>query len=159
MFHSFRDVFTRPEINGTQGLLQFCHRGIRQPIFFSGPDDRRPRKLLTRIKYLRIIICLRRSEVVVEGISFCNVIEKLMEHDIHCLPGSCINDVIDLLSWQLGSYIDFILTSSGSHAVEILRTQVRNSIVAMVTDLWCHLTYNLRGAWHTVYAMLHSNYK
>ena len=29
----------------------------------------------------------------------------------------------------------------------------------MVTDLWCHLPYNLEGAWHTVYAMLLSNYK
>ena len=29
----------------------------------------------------------------------------------------------------------------------------------MVTDLWYHLTYNSRGAWHTVYAMLLSNYK
>ena len=28
----------------------------------------------------------------------------------------------------------------------------------MVTDLWCHLTYNLRGAWHTLYAMLLLNY-
>ena len=32
-------------------------------------------------------------------------------------------------------------------------------MVAMVTDLLCHLTYNSRGAWHTVYAMLLSNYK
>ena len=24
----------------------------------------------------------------------------------------------------------------------------------MVTDLWYHFTYNPRGAWHTVYAML-----
>ena len=24
----------------------------------------------------------------------------------------------------------------------------------MVTDLCCHLTFDLRGAWHTVYAML-----
>ena len=29
----------------------------------------------------------------------------------------------------------------------------------MVTDWWCHLTNNSRGAWHTVYAMLLSNYK
>ena len=24
----------------------------------------------------------------------------------------------------------------------------------MVTELWCHTTFNSRGAWHTVYAML-----
>ena len=29
----------------------------------------------------------------------------------------------------------------------------------MVTDLWCLLTYSSRGAWHTVYTMLLSNYK
>ena len=46
---------------------------------------------------LRIIICLRKSEVTVENISVCNVIEKLMEHGIHCLPCSGTNDVIDLL--------------------------------------------------------------
>ena len=37
--------------------------------------------------------------------------------------------------------------------------KINNSIVVMVTDLWCHLTHNSRGAWHTVYAMLLSNCK
>ena len=41
----------------------------------------------------------------------------------------------------------------------VLSTPFCNSLTAMVADLWCHLTYNLRGAWHTVYAMLLSNYK
>ena len=47
------------------------------------------------------------------------------------------------------------------HSAKVLATPICNSIVAvaMVTDLWCHLTYNSRGAWHTVYAMLPSNYK
>ena len=31
---------------------------------------------------------------------------------------------------------------------------VCNSIVAMGTDLWCHLTLNSRGAWHT-YSVCH----
>ena len=54
----------------------------------------------TELKDLRIIICLRKSEVTVEIISVCNVTGKLMEHGIHCLPHSltCTNDVIDLLS-------------------------------------------------------------
>ena len=39
--------------------------------------------------------------------------------------------------------------SSGCHSAKVLSTTVGNSIVAMVTDLWHHLTYNLRGAWHT----------
>ena len=31
-------------------------------------------------------------------------------------------------------------------------------IVVASLKKWCHLTYNSRGAWHTVYAMLLSNY-
>ena len=38
----------------------------------------------TEINDLRIIICLRKSEVIVEKISVCNVIEKLMEHGMFC---------------------------------------------------------------------------
>ena len=51
----------------------------------------------TELNDLRIIICLRKSEVTVERISICNVNEKLMEHGIHYVPCSCINDIIDLL--------------------------------------------------------------
>ena len=43
-------------------------------------------KLNTELNDLRIIICLRKSEITVERISICNVIEKLMEYD--CLPCS-----------------------------------------------------------------------
>ena len=46
---------------------------------------------------LRIIICLRKSEITVERISVCNVIEKLMEHGIYCLLCCYTNDIIDLL--------------------------------------------------------------
>ena len=46
---------------------------------------------------LRIIICLRKSEVTVERISVCNVTEKLLEHGIHSLPCSYTIDIIDLL--------------------------------------------------------------
>ena len=38
------------------------------------------------------------------------------------------------------------------HSAKILNTQVCNSIVAMVTDLLRHLTYNSREAWHTLMA-------
>ena len=47
------------------------------------------------------IICLRKSEVTVERISVCTVIEKLMEHGIHGLTCSYTNDVVDLLPLQL----------------------------------------------------------
>ena len=50
---------------------------------------------------LKTIICLRISEVIIERISVCKVIEKLMEHSIHCLPCSYTNDIIDLLPKQL----------------------------------------------------------
>ena len=39
----------------------------------------------TELNDLRIIICLRKSEVAVEKNSVCNVNAKLMEHGIHCL--------------------------------------------------------------------------
>ena len=45
----------------------------------------------------RIIIYWRISEVTAARISVCNVIEKLMEHGIHCLPWSYTDNVIDLL--------------------------------------------------------------
>ena len=46
---------------------------------------------------LRIVICLRKSEVTVERISVCNVIEKLRELGKHPLLCSYTNDIIDLL--------------------------------------------------------------
>ena len=45
---------------------------------------------------LRIIICLRKSEVPVERISVCNLIENGVEHGIHCLPCSYTNEVINM---------------------------------------------------------------
>ena len=50
----------------------------------------------TELNNLRIVICLRKSEITVERISVCNVIEKLMENGIHCLPCSHTNEVVDL---------------------------------------------------------------
>ena len=55
----------------------------------------------TKFNALSKIICLRKFEVSGERISICNVIEKLAEHGIHCLPCSYTNDVIDMLSSQL----------------------------------------------------------
>ena len=52
----------------------------------------------TELNDLRIIICLRKSEVTVEMISVYNVTEKLMDHGIHCLPCSFTNDAIYLLT-------------------------------------------------------------
>ena len=49
------------------------------------------------INNLRKNICLRKSEVLVERISACYVIENLAEHDIHCLPCFFTNDVINIL--------------------------------------------------------------
>ena len=54
----------------------------------------------TELNDLSIIICLIRSEVTVEGILFCHVIEKLMERGIHCLPYSYTNEFIDLLLYS-----------------------------------------------------------
>ena len=39
--------------------------------------------------------------VSIGRMSVCNVIEKLMEHCIHCQPRLYTNDVKDLIQWQL----------------------------------------------------------
>ena len=70
-----------------------------------------------------------------------------MENGIHCIPCSYINEVTDMLVINY----DVILMSKWYHrdSTKVLSTSVYNSIVAMVTYLRCHLTYNLRGPWHT----------
>ena len=45
----------------------------------------------------RKIICLRKSEVSIERISVCNIIENLAEHGIHCLPCSYTNEITYML--------------------------------------------------------------
>ena len=44
------------------------------------------------------------------------------------------------------------------YSVKFLRTTVDYFKVAMITDQCRHLTYDSSGAWHTVCAMLLSNY-
>ena len=51
----------------------------------------------TELNDSRKIICLRKSEVSVERISVCNVIENLVEYGMHCLPCSYISYVINML--------------------------------------------------------------
>ena len=51
----------------------------------------------TELNVMRKIICLSKSEVTVERIAVFHVIEKLMEHDIYCLPCCHTSDVIALL--------------------------------------------------------------
>ena len=92
----------------------------------------------TELHDLRKFGYFRTSEVSVERISVYNVIEKLEEHGIHCLQCS------------------FEVMSLGCHSVNV---QVGYSLIAMVTVLCRHLTYDSRAEWHTVYAMLLSNYK
>ena len=58
---------------------------------------------------LKIIIYVRKSEGTVER--NCNVIEKLMEHGIHCMPCFFTTDAINLLPQQLWRHIDFKMTS------------------------------------------------
>ena len=51
----------------------------------------------TELNELRKIICLKNSEVYDKKEQF-QMSLKLYEHCIHCLPCSCKNDVIDILS-------------------------------------------------------------
>ena len=48
---------------------------------------------------------------------------------------------------------------SECHTVKVQNATVGHSLVAMMTDLCRHLAFDSRGVWHTVYAMLLSNYK
>ena len=84
---------------------------------------------------MRIIICLGKSEVSVERISFCDIIKNFAEHDIHCLPCFDTNDVIDLLPKQLSVHIDVKVTSSRCDSAKALSATVSYSIVAMVTNV------------------------
>ena len=65
---------------------------------------------------LRIIICLRKSEVIVERISVSYVVKILMGHGIHCLPCSYTNNV--LICYR--SNYDVILISKRRHRDAIL---------------------------------------
>ena len=60
------------------------------------------------------------------------VIEILLEHGIHSLPFSVINDVIDLSSTMTSRCQ---LTSSGQHSAKGLSKTFDNSAVAIVTNL------------------------
>ena len=54
---------------------------------------------------------------------------------------------------------DFKVISAGYNSVKVLSTTVGYFLVAMVTDLCRHLTFDSRGAWHTAYDMRLSSYK
>ena len=43
------------------------------------------------------LICLRKSEIAIESVSVCNVIETFAEQSIHSMPCFYTNVVIDLL--------------------------------------------------------------
>ena len=67
-----------------------------------------------------------------------NVIEKFVEHGMHCLPCSYANDILDLSSWQLWCHIDAKMTSSWRYSAKGHSKTFDSSIVAMVTYLWHH---------------------
>ena len=55
-----------------------------------------------------------------------------------------MDNVIDLLPYQLRVHIDVGVTLLRCHSAKVLTTTIGYSIVAIVTDLWHHLTYSLR---------------
>ena len=78
-----------------------------------------------------------------------------MTHAVCHAPESVTSD-IPYRSNRL--YIDNYVTSPRHHSAKVLSRTARNSIVAMVIDLWSHLTSSSKGARHTMYVMLPSNY-
>ena len=78
-----------------------------------------------------------------------------MEHGILCLPCSSTNADTNLLPKQLSwCNTDFEVMPLGCHSIKVVSTTDGYSLVVMVTDLCRHLTYDSRGACHTMYAML-----
>ena len=73
--HFCTKVNIRTRVNCTKfGIVAF--------ILKADSDMYGAKVLYTKLNDLRIIICLRKSEISVEGISVCNFIEKLREHYI-----------------------------------------------------------------------------
>ena len=70
------------------------------------------------------------------------------------LPRKCVVSLTDRPDMTLDVYCGRKTTMQ-----QQLNTPVCIFIVALVIDLWCHLTYNLKKAWYTMYAMLLLNYK
>ena len=68
----------------------------------------------------------------------------MMEHGIHCLPGIYKNPIIYLLLYDV---------ISACHSVKVKSITVGYSLVAMVTEIRCHLM--TRGE-HRIYCMLYS---
>ena len=77
---------------------------------------------------MTIIICLIKSEVPVERISVCKIIEKLAEYGIHCLQcsGTCYCN-----HKEFGLLSNDVIEASFCH---VLSTTVDNSIVAIEID-------------------------
>ena len=67
--------------------------------------------------------------------------------------------VSDLLPQQLRDHIGIYMymISTRHHSIKVPKTTVENSVVGIATELWRHLTHKSWGAWHTMYALLHSN--
>ena len=76
-------------------------------------------------------------------------------NDLRTMICSNTNNVIVLVPKQLRVRVDFKETSSSHHSAKVLCTMGVISMVAIETDLWSRITYNLRRVWHTVYVMLH----
>ena len=111
----------------------------------------------TELNGWRMIVCFRKYKVSIERLSVCSVIGKLAEHGIHCVPCSETNDVIsDTTATESSCWCqsDVIETSF----CQGIKHNIWFSIVALITHVWRHLTYNSRGAWHTLYMLL-LNYK
>ena len=59
----------------------------------------------------------------------CISIEKLVEHGRQCLTYSYTNEPMDILTQELGCYIDVKVTSSIRHSAKVLSTIFGNSML------------------------------
>ena len=106
-----------------------------------------------------ILFCLRKYEISVELISVYNVIEKLAEHGIHCLPCSRTYYVIYVSIATKNSYwcLNDVIETSLSQCSKC-KCWSFCSCYVNITYLWRYYSTNSKGAWHTMYATLLWNY-
>ena len=104
MLTSSHATFYVTKISSPHRLIQLIYRQSCNLIYFKicqWVQDLFNIHSYTELSDFRKINCFKKSEVSVERIPFCTVIENLAELGIHCLPCSYNNDTINMLVYYM----------------------------------------------------------
>ena len=93
---------------------------------------------------------------MLKTLSLLQNVEKSAKHGIHCLPCSGTNGVVYQLPQQPSVHIEDIIETSFYQGTKH-NSWLFHSCYSNISMASSHL--NSRIAWHTVYAILLSNYK